>query len=113
METPIPKRNFFEKPSIGSVIIILVGLALTAAVGLYREHLVSVKMEVAQRTQVQVDKQAFLDGVEQEAGEEIRQGAPESAMIDEAVILFRQKGATESEIDALKKRLSTSASKNK
>ena len=71
------------------------------------------KMEVAQRTQAQSDKQAFLDGVEQSARDEIRQGAPEPAVIDETVILFRQKGATDSEIDAVKKRLSTSANEKK
>jgi hypothetical protein len=106
METPKPKRNFFEKPSIGSVIIIIVGLALTAAFGLYREHRISVKMEAEDRAQTQANNQAYLDGVEQAARDEIRQGAPQSAMIDETVILFRQKGATESEIDAVKKRLS-------
>ncbi|HLX72957.1 MAG TPA: hypothetical protein VKV04_25310 [Verrucomicrobiae bacterium] len=113
METPKPKRDFFEKPSIGSVIIIIVGLALTAAFGLYREHRISVKMDAVEHAQAQEGKQAYLDGVELAARDAIRQGAPESAMIDETVILFRQKGATDSEIDALKQRLSTSASDKK
>lgn len=93
--------------------VILVGLALTAAIGLYQEHRISAKMDAKEHAQAQTDKQAYLDGVEQAARDEIRQGAPESAMIDETVILFRQKGATESEIDAVKKRLSTSTSENK
>lgn len=113
MDTPKPKRDFFEKPTIGSVIVIIVGLVLTAAFGFYREHRISVKMDAVERDHAQSDKQAYLDGVEQAARDEIRQGAPESAMIDETVILFRQKGATQSEIDAVKKRLSTSASEKK
>ena len=113
METLNPKRNFFEKPSLGSVIIILAGFALVIGFGRYRERQISAKREAAQFAQAQADKQAYLDGVEQGAKDMLRLGASESQVIDTTVSTFRQKGATDSEIDALKKRLSVLARERK
>jgi hypothetical protein len=106
MATSGSKRNFFEKPTISSVIVSLIILGLMAGFGVYREQRIAAKMEARQRDLAQKNEQAYLDGVEFEATKLLRQGASESEVIDDTVNTFRQKGATESEIDALKKRLS-------
>jgi uncharacterized protein HemX len=114
METSSPKRDFFEKPSAGSVVVFLVILALVMGFGLFRQHQIAAKLEAAQRVQAQANNQAYRDGVEQEAAKDLRRlDIPESEVIDSAVSLFRQSGATESEIEALKKRLSSMGSEKK
>lgn len=113
METANSKRKFFEKPGSGSVVVSIAILALTVAYGFYRERQVTLKIEAARSTQAQAEKQAYLDGIERAAKDMLQQGVPESKVIDDTANMFRQNGATESEIDALKKRLSTSVIEKK
>jgi hypothetical protein len=108
METSSPKRKFFEKPSIGSVIVFLLILALVLVFGLYREQQYAAKLEAAERIQAQASKQAYLDGVEQAVKDLRRLGISESNLVENTVELFRQNGATDSQIEAMKKRLFTS-----
>jgi flagellar basal body-associated protein FliL len=110
VETPSTKRNFFEKPSMGSIIVFLVILALVLGFGLYWQRQTAAKAEAAQRAQVEANKQAYRDGVEHEGEDLLRSGFPKSEVVDTTVRLFRQSGATDFEIEALKKRLSVSAS---
>lgn len=106
METSLPK--FFAKPGLGSVILSLLLLVLVLAFGLYREHRMTARMDAAERAQTQANKKAYRDGVEEALRDSRRSGVSESNALEIAVSLFRNSGATDSEIEDMKKRVLTS-----
>lgn len=112
MEPTKPKRNFSENAT-GKLIVSLAFLALVVGMRLYLEQRHIAKREAAELARTQASRQAYLDGVERGARIRLRLGEPESEVVDSTVSALRRRGATESEIDALKKHLLASANEKK
>jgi len=66
------------------------------------------RMDAAERAQTQANKKAYRDGVEEALRDSRRSGVSESNALEIAVSLFRNSGATDSEIEDMKKRVLTS-----